>query len=94
MSCGNRTEVPKSILESRLVSTNCTPVPPNVISVHANAAYAYEEKQSSIGPMASRIALGSFLRLVDPDADNLPRSAHGNVQRDGQADGSCRVQVG
>lgn len=87
-------EVWRSVLEPRLIGTSCTLVSPDVVCMHTEATYSHKEKQTGIDPVTGRIPLGRFVSLVDPDADDLSRGAHGDVQRNGQADGSCGVQVG
>lgn len=75
--------ISRSVLELGLICTSSTTVSPNVVEVHGNAAHAHEEKQTGVYPMACRIALGGFIGLVNPDADDLSWSSHGDVERDG-----------
>ena len=44
--------------------------------------------------MAGRVALGGLVGRVDPHADDLAGGAHGDVERNGQADGGRGLQVG
>jgi hypothetical protein len=62
--------------------------------MHSDAANAHEQQQASIYPVSSWIALLGFVCLVDPNTNDLARSSHGDVERNGQADGSRGVQVG
>lgn len=82
-----------SVLEDG-ASDSRAPVPPYVVEVHSDTTNGHEQEQPSIGPVAGRISSFGFLGLVDPDAHNLTRGPHRDVQGDCQADCCSRLQVG
>jgi hypothetical protein len=62
--------------------------------VHADAAHANKQQQAGVNPVTCRIPLLGLSSLVNPDADDLTRGAHRDVQSDGKADGAGGVEVG
>ena len=81
------------VLERHPVLAPAAPVPPHVVAVHGDTVDRHKEQQRRVGPVARWVSYGGLVGLVNPHADNLARRAHGDVERNGKANGGGRVQV-
>lgn len=70
------------------------PVPPSIVHMHEDTGQTDKQQEARIDPVTRGIPLLRLLGLVDPDADDLARRAHGDVDRNGEANGCGGVQVG
>lgn len=93
--CPCASNKPILISEQRLATTGRSPfVPPNIVEVHTTAPNTYEQQQTSVHPVTRWITLDGLLSLVDPNANDLARRSHRDVEGNSQADGTGGVEVG